>query len=424
MDTIELIRRLSVALAIGLIIGVERGWKQRSEPEGERTAGLRTLSLAGLLGGVWGALTLNVGAGGLIGLGIAFAAFTTVIASFRYREMQHEGSFGATTVVAGMVAFALGALAVMGDPKVAAAAAVAATILLALKSVLHAWLARLTWEELRSGLVLAAMTLILLPLLPDRQLSPWFPVNPREVWLFTIVIAALSFAGYVVIRVAGARLGVLLSGLVGGLVSSTAVTLNMAQLSRQYPTHIQLFAAATLLAGAMMMARVVVIVGVVNPTLLPRLTMPLLFGALAQAGIAALVTIRARSELEAEQLALKNPFDLVAVLKFGALLTVIMVLANGIATWGGSLGAFALAAISGAVDVDAISLSMARLAPSPLDAITAVIAILIAVASNSAGKVVLGSIAGSPQFAKLLALSLAAAFAAGAVGLWLSLQLG
>ncbi len=239
MDTIELIRRLSVALAIGLIIGVERGWKQRSEPEGERTAGLRTLSLAGLLGGVWGALTLNVGAGGLIGLGIAFAAFTTVIASFRYREMQHEGSFGATTVVAGMVAFALGALAVMGDPKVAAAAAVAATILLALKSVLHAWLARLTWEELRSGLVLAAMTLILLPLLPDRQLSPWFPVNPREVWLFTIVIAALSFAGYVVIRVAGARLGILLSGLVGGLVSSTAVTLNMAQLSRQHPTHIR-----------------------------------------------------------------------------------------------------------------------------------------------------------------------------------------
>ena len=115
--------KTGVALAIGLIIGIERGWKQRSEPEGERAAGLRTHALAGLLGGIWGALTLNAGLWGPVGLGLAFAAFTGVIATFRYREMLHEGSFGATTVVAGMIAFALGALAVLGDPKVAAAAA-------------------------------------------------------------------------------------------------------------------------------------------------------------------------------------------------------------------------------------------------------------------------------------------------------------
>ena len=190
----------------------------------------------------------------------------------------------ATTVVAGMIAFSLGALAVLGDPRAAAAAGVAAAGLLAVKAALHAWLERLTWEELRSGLILLAMTVILLPLLPDRELSPWFRVNPREVWLMTIMIAALSFAGFVVIRLAGARLGVLLSGLVGGLVSSTAVTLNMAHLARQHPAHTRSFAAATMLAGAMMMLRVLVVVAAVNIALLPSLALPLIFGALAQVG--------------------------------------------------------------------------------------------------------------------------------------------
>ena len=224
MDTFELIERLAVALAIGLVIGIERGWKQREEPEGDRAAGLRTHALSGLLGGVWGALA-NLGAGaGLLMLGIAFAAFAAVVTVFRYREMVHDGTYGATTVVAALLAFSLGAFAVLGDKTAAAAAGIAAALLLALKAVLHEWVKRLSWEELRAGLVLGAMTVILLPLLPDRELTPWFPVRPREIWLLTILIAALSFAGYVAIRVAGPKVGVLLAGFAGGLVSSTAVT--------------------------------------------------------------------------------------------------------------------------------------------------------------------------------------------------------
>ena len=423
MDTFQLLQRLAVALAIGLIIGIERGWKQRSEPEGERAAGLRTHALAGLLGGIWGALTLNAGAWGPVGLGLAFAAFTGVIATFRYREMLHEGSFGATTVVAGMIAFSLGALAVLGDPRAAAAAGVAAAGLLAVKAALHAWLERLTWEELRSGLILLAMTVILLPLLPDREFSPWFPVNPREVWLMTIMIAALSFAGYVVIRVAGARLGVLLSGLVGGLVSSTAVTLNMAHLAHEHPAHTRIFAAATMLAGAMMMLRVLVVVAAINIALLPSLALPLILGALAQAGLGVAIAWRASGAGEsAESLALTNPLDLMVVLQFGALLAIIMALANGIAGWASSAGTFALAAISGIVDVDAISLSMARLAPERLAAATAVIAILIAVAVNSIAKVAIASSTGGMAFARLLVPVLGATLLAGGGGLWIAWQ--
>lgn len=423
MDTYQLIQRLAVALAIGLIIGIERGWKQRAEAEGERAAGLRTLTLSGLLGGVWGALALGTGPWGLIGLGLAFAGFTGTIVLFRYREMQQEGTFGATTVVAAMLAFALGALAVLGDPRAAAAAGVATALLLALKAWMHAWLARLTWEELRSGLILLAMTVIMLPLLPDREVSAWLPVNPRDVWLMTIFIAALSFAGYVAIRVAGSELGVLLSGLAGGLVSSTAVTLNMAHLAREHASHREIFAASTMLAGAMMMVRVLVVVAVVNAALLVKLVPPLVLAALAQAAFAALFAWRAGSSAEAEEpLALRNPFELPAVLQFGALLAVIMALANGAAAWAGSAGVYALAAVSGILDVDAISLSMARMAPDRLAADSAVIAILIAVGVNSISKVVLASTAGGWSFGKLLVPVLGATLLAGGAGLWLALQ--
>lgn len=423
MDTYQLIQRLAVALAIGLIIGIERGWKQRAEPEGERAAGMRTLALSGLLGGIWGALALGAGGWGVVGLSVAFAVFTAAVAIFRYREMQHEGSFGATTVVAAMLAFALGALAVLGDPRAAAAAGVVVAALLAAKAMLHAWLERLTWEELRSGLILLAMTVIMLPLLPDRELSPWFPVNPREVWLMTIFLAALSFAGYVAIRVAGPGLGILFSGLAGGLVSSTAVTLNMAHLARQHASHRPMFAAATMLAGAMMMLRVMVVVGAVNYALLPRLVPPLVLGALMQVLGGALLARRTGSDAKkTEALTLKNPLDLGAVLTFGALLAIVMALANGLAAWAGSAGAYVLAAISGTVDLDAISLSMARLAPERLDATSAIIAILIAVAVNSIAKVVLASSTAGMAFARLLVPVLVATLIAIAAGFWFVLN--
>ncbi len=423
MDTFELIERLAVALAIGLVIGIERGWKQREEPEGDRAAGLRTHALSGLLGGIWGALAHAGTGAGLLALALAFAVFTAVIALFRYREMEHENTFGATTVVAAMLAFALGALAVMGDVTAAAAAGVAAALLLALKVALHGWLKRLTWEELRAGLILAAMTVILLPLLPDRELARWFPVNPREVWLLTILIAALSFAGYVAIRFAGPKLGVLFSGLSGGLVSSTAVTLNMARLARQHRAREKLFAAAIMLASAVMMLRVLVVVGVVNIELVRILAVPLVLAALAQAAVAGVLGNWARDDAPVEEpLTLKNPFDLGVVLEFGALLALIMALAKGLAAWAGSEGAFALAAVSGLVDVDAISLTMARLAPVSLNADSAAFAILIAVTANSLSKVALATTAGGVRLAQHLAWGLAAAFAAGALGLWAMLN--
>jgi uncharacterized membrane protein (DUF4010 family) len=199
--TDSMILRLGFALAIGLIVGIERGWRERDAPAGSRTAGIRTYGLSGLLGGVFAALAQVVGAPLLLAVG--FLGFAAVFAWFKVREEQADESFSVTGVVAALVVFGLGALAVAGDSKAAAAAGVATAGLLALRDPLHGFLERLTWRELRSALLLAAMTVIVLPTLPNTTIDPWGGVNPRKIWFFTVLTAGISYAGYVAVKVAG-----------------------------------------------------------------------------------------------------------------------------------------------------------------------------------------------------------------------------
>jgi uncharacterized membrane protein (DUF4010 family) len=420
MDPLELFERLAAALAIGLLVGIERGWTERDEREGERAAGLRTFALAGLLGGVWGALA--AGNGDVVALAVAFLVFSVVVAAFRYRELVREQSYGATTVVAAMLVFALGALAVMGDIVVAAAAGVATAGLLALKAALHEWVKRLTWPELRAGLALLAMTVILLPILPDRPMGPWNALNPRDVWVMTIAIAAVSFGGYVAVKVTGERRGVLLSAVAGSLVSSTAVTLDMARLAKKHPEREPFFSGAVALAGATMMARVLVVAGFFNVELLRWLAPALVFAGLASLAATGIILRHARRLQEGNAgtgsaLVLTNPFDIATVLKFGALLAVVMLFAEGLTRSYGAGGAYALAAASGIADVDAFTLSMTRLARTTLGPETAAQAILVTVAVNSVAKGMLAWIAGGAGIGRRVLLIAALAIATGFVGL-------
>ena len=419
MDTIELFQRLSVALAIGLLIGLERGWRSRDDPEGERAAGLRTHALAGLLGGVWGAIALrSQSSGGAVALGLAFTVFSAAIVLFRYRETMHDRTYGATTVVAAMLAFALGAFATLGDAQVAAAGSVAATALLALKGLLHTWVKRLTWEELRSGLVLMAMTFIMLPLLPNRTVDPWGAVNPHAIWLMTILIAVLSFAGYLAIKITGEDRGILITGIAGGLVSSTATTMTLARLVREHPARQSLLVAGMLLSGATMVARVLGIVGIINPAMLARLVLPLGAGGLVLAVGGLLLMRRPRGATEGQScLDVRNPFDSATVLKFGALLTAISIATRLVTRMAGNAGAYALAAISGLMDVDAIALSMAQLVPGELATEVGANAIVVAVAANTLAKAGLSWIAGGAGPGWRMLLVSIFAITAGLVGL-------
>src|SRR5437868_4487706 len=233
MDRDDLLLRLGMALALGFLIGLERGWKDRSEKEGQRTAGLRTYTLIALLGGIFGALTKDQN---FLLLASGFVIVSAALAAFFWREGASAEDFSATSLVAVMLTFMLGAFAVLGDPVVAAAAGVAAAVLLAAKMQLHGWLARITWPELRAGLILLAMTFIALPLLPHRTIDPYGAVNPYELWLMTILIAAVSFAGYAAIRITGPERGIVLAAAAGGVVASTAITLTLARLARENPT--------------------------------------------------------------------------------------------------------------------------------------------------------------------------------------------
>ncbi|MGJ0504619.1 MAG: MgtC/SapB family protein [Methylocystis sp.] len=419
LSPVELIQRLSIALAIGLLIGLERGWTSRDEAEGERAAGLRTHGLAGLLGGVWGAIVLPFGAAGVVALAIAFAFVSALIGVYRYRENVHDQTFGATTVVAVSLAFSLGAFAVVGDIQAAAAAAVATTAILALKAFLHGLVERITWAELRSGLALLAMSFILLPVLPNRAVDPWNAVNPFELWLMTVLIGVISFAGYVAVRVIGYRRGVAVAGMAGGLASSTAATAAMSRLAREHPSQIGASAAGAIFANAIMAPRILAIIAIINSPLAWRLAPPVAAAGVLFALAGVFLLRRSEPPREPSDLSLGNPLDLVAVLKFGALLATVMVLSRLATHFAGSAGAYALALISGIVDVDAIGLTMARLGATEIGAGAAAGAVLLALLSNTAAKVAMGWIIGGAGMGVRLTGASALAVVGALAALWL-----
>ncbi len=418
MDLFELFQRIGLALAIGFLVGVERGWKERGEAEGARTAGLRTFALSGLLGGIAGLIGMALGD---IALGLIFLGYTATFAAYRWRESVAEGDYSVTAVVAAMLVFVLGAYAVIGDMAIAAAGGVATVALLAFKGVLHAWLGRLTWPEIRSAVVLAAMTFVALPILPNRGYGPFQALNPYEIWLMAVLIAAVSFAGYVIIRLAGEKRGVLIAGAAGGLVASTAVTIDLARRSKEETGRSALLAGGAAVAGAVMFLRILVVATVIDPALFSKLALPLCAAALVSGGIG-LVFAGSQPDRAngGDAPDLGNPFDLRFVLRFAALLGFVMLLAATLRAWFGPDSAVWLAAAAGLADVDAITLSMARHAGGEVPMGTAVAAILVVGFSNSFSKAVMAAVAGNRAFSIRFALAMALAVAVAALVYWVA----
>lgn len=377
MDQTDLVLRLGLSTAVGFLIGLERGWRERDEEEGHRTAGLRTFTLIGLMGGIFGALSPG---GNLAFLAAGFVTIGVTVGTFMWREGQQKGDLSVTSLVAAMLTYVLGAFAVLGNLQVAAGAGVATVILLAHKEILHEWLTRISWPELRSGLLLAAMTFMLLPLLPDRAVDPWNALNPHAIWLMTILIAAVSFGGYAAVKLAGPRTGLVLSALLGGMFASTAVTLSLARLAPNNPSHVRLLAGGIIAAGCVMLVRVLVVTALVNSQLSLAMA-PVLLVAAAAMGIMAFAFVSARNDADVkgiQEFSLKNPFDIFEVLRFGALLAVVMLAVALARTQPGGSSVLAVAAVSGLADVDAITLSVARfgeVSPGAINAILAAVAV-------------------------------------------------
>lgn len=417
METVEAFQRLAVALAIGLLVGIERGWQERDVRAGGRTAGVRTYALIGLLGGLGGYLQPMTGSAFPIALLLMTGA---VFALFKRQEAAEDEDYSVTGIIAALVVFALGALAVLGDQAVAAAAGVVTAALLAARTRLHGFLRRLTWVELRSALVLLAMTLVALPLLPDRTVDPWDALNPYSLWLMTVMIAALSYVGYIAMRVAGPGRGILFAGAAGGLVSSTALTVSFANFANEVPENSRHLAAGAIVAGALSIGRVLVVASLLAPPLATTLAVPLVPALLTMLA-AAFVARRGDGGQEAPELKLKNPFELRVVLQFGALLGLIVWISKLLVDYAGPAMLYVAAAISGLMDLDAITLSTARLAAGGLSPVTALNAILIAVAVNLVTKVALAfSVSGRGTFTLQLGTATALCIAVGVAGYLLS----
>ena len=400
MDQEELFRRLAVALAIGLLIGLERGWQTREESDHQRTAGLRTFALTGLLGGICGLMSV---VSAPIVLAAGLLAFTGALTTFSYLEANAEKNFSVTGVVAGILTFVLGAYATLGNETVAVAAAVAMAILLALREPLHSWVRNVTWPEMRSVLVLLAMSFLLLPILPNRPVDPWNVLNPSEIWLFAILIAAVSFAGYIAVRVLGDRKGIAVAAIAGGMASSTATTLSFARLAREHPESTHLLAGGILLAGVTMLVRVVVLAGMLKPELITVVLWPAAAAtAVLLLGAAAVLWGRRGGATEHPQLQIKNPFDLGTVLQLAGLIAVILLLAKAVASQVGNAGLFLLAAVSAIADVDALTLSMARLAGRQVASGDAATAILIAASVNTASKAAIAAFVGGTRIGTIV----------------------
>lgn len=367
------------------MIGLERGWHERKEPEGQRVAGIRTFGLMGLLGGVWGLLA---GETNLLVLAIAFAVLGGVLVTgYWINHIQNQDpDIGVTGLLAGLLTFAFGAMVTLGHGALAAIGAVVTTILLGLKPLLHRLLERMEPRELNATLKLLVISVVILPLLPDQGYGPWDTLNPHRIWWMVVLIAGISFVGYFAMKSIGARRGLLVTGIFSGLASSTAATVSLSRLNRETHGAENLLAAGILIACATMFPRMLIVTSVVNWSLAVSLLWPVAVMTLVSYLGAAVIWLRSSGDHEGEETRLQNPFEIKPALIFGALLAAIMVLSRALNEYFDETGVYLLAVISGLADVDAITLSLADMAGERIALETATLAVLLAASANSVVK--------------------------------------
>ncbi|GAB2894178.1 MgtC/SapB family protein [Uliginosibacterium flavum] len=414
----------AIALLIGALVGTERE-KKKVDTQRPSFAGIRTfmlLSEAGALS-AW----LSVQTSMPLIFGVTLTGLLILIASAYLLEKRADpASVGLTTELAALTVFLLGAAVMFGHAAVAVGLAVVNTSLLAFKDPLHGAVQKLGKEDIFAGLKLLIASFIVLPLLPHQAIDPWNALNPYKLWLLVVLISALSLIGYVATRWLGSARGVAVTGLTGGLVSSTAVTLSMARESRAGGEAVKddAYAAGVLMAWIVMFARVLGMVALLNPSLLKPLLWP--FGAMlaVNVGFAGWHYLRSLSAAGHQadtmgEVPLKNPFSLWAATKFGLLFAVVLLMVEIARRSFSTAGLMYVAVLAGTTDVDAITLSMVDFAREPGLLGTAAQAVVAGVLSNTVVKAGLTVVLGSRGLARRMIIATVAMMAAGLLAIWL-----
>lgn len=400
---------LAVALGVGLLVGVERERRKGAGPA-RASAGIRTFALASLTG----AVAVLLGGGALLAVATIAVAGLAGLGYWRARDEDP----GLTTEIALVLTTLLGGLA-LSRPGLAAGAAVALAVLLAARSPLHHFVRAVLGEaELRDALIFASATLIVLPLLPDRAMGPYGALNPRSIWIVVVLVLAISGAGYIAVRLLGARFGLPVSGLASGFISGVATMGAMGARAREAPQARPGAVAGAVLSNLATIAQMAVVVGAVSLATLRALAPSLACAGLAAAAYGAAFTLRSIRRAAAQAERPGRAFSLGTALGFAIILSVILVAAAALRSAYGEAGAVVAATVAGLVDTHSAAISIASLAAAGrMDAEAAVVPILAGLTANTASKAVFAYLGGGPRFAAQVAPGLALMIAAAWAGL-------
>lgn len=403
VDTADILGLLIATLG-GAAVGLERQWSGHADGPGARFAGIRTFTMLGAVGGFCGWLWM---AGVTAPAAILFAGAVAIVAAAYVAGSRQD--IDGTTEVAALVVLAAGVLAGIGSIRLASGIFAIATLLLVEKSRLHALVKRIDDVGLRSGVRFAVMALVILPLLPEGPYGPLGGIRPRELWALVLFFSGLSFAGDVARRLVGPGHGYLVTGLLGGLVSSTNVTFTFARTSRTEVETDRALAFGAIAANAMLYPRVIAATTILNAAVVVPL-LPYLAPPAAVAALAAALGVRRTSDTGAPEVSQRNPLQLTTALQMAALFQAVLMAVYAAREIWGSSGVFTSAAVLGLTDVDALTVSMARNVAQTVSPEAAAMAIAIGVLTNTAMKLGLSLAFGSRRFRTI---------AGGALGLML-----
>ena len=388
--------RFGAAILIGALVGLEREFVQQRKGEPD-FAGIRTFSLMALLGAVIAFITEQHG---ILPFVIVYAGLALLIWLSYLGDVYRGREEGITTEVAALLTPLLGAMVVWGHAELAAALGVITALMLSLKPRLHMVARRMSAEDLWATLEFALIAAVILPLLPNRTLGPLDVLNPHEIWLLVVFVSGIGFLGYVLMKFLGAERGIGLTGILGGVVSSTATTLSFAGRSKKHPGLSSAFGRGIILTSSMMFPRVLVEVLAVYRPLVGDVFVPI--AAMFLMGVVAFAIPWWReqsSELSDEEaIDLTNPLNLSTAIKFGLLFAIVLIVTKGADRSFGTAGVYVASVIAGVADVDAITLGATELAATGrIEPQVAALAIIFAVLTNTITKAALALILGSRE---------------------------
>lgn len=398
---IETLPQFLTSLAIGLLIGLER------ERNPSAKAGLRTFALVAVFGTLVALLSTQLGSPWLLIAGLL--AVTGMIIAAYLNTPGDETDPGTTTIIALLICYGLGALVWYDLARLAVMLAITVTILLYLKPELRGISQRLARRDLVAILQFAVLTFVILPILPDQNYGPYNAVNPYQAWLMVVLISGISLTGYAALQIVGARYGAPLLGFLGGLVSSTATTLSYAKRSKATPAMLEIAASVIVIAGLVVLIRLIVVTAVVAYSALPALLPVLLGGLLFGFSVALYNWRKLTNTQELHFPETSNPAELHTAISFGLLYVAVLLAAAWMADFAGNQGLYVVALVSGLTDVDAIALSSLRLFDlGQLSEQQTVTAIAIAFLANLAFKFGMVVFIGGWKLAKFVAIGFGA----------------